>query len=175
MRFGFREKKVDERVATLQNKIYRELYSLVVIICGISLVYKVFFAEAANPNIWTEVIILVGGAVYYLVRASALGIFSDEVEMHDRSSKLKLNTKKFMLALLVGIGISLIFATINSQLYGDSTDETIYFFFLILIACLLIYIPVLFGIMVLPYVVAKYKSDKVNEQQMEDLDDEDER
>ncbi|PFG12350.1 DUF6773 family protein [Bacillus sp. es.036] len=173
MGFGFKKRQKDERVTNLQNKIYREMYILIVVICALSVLYKQFLVEGGIQHLWTEMIIFSFGSGYYLIRSTMLGIFSDEVEMHDRSSKMSFSKRNFLISLFLGVGFSLFLAIRNSLKYGDGTQETVYFFLTILFFCLVIYIPVLFGIMVLPYAVAKYKSDKVNEQELEEMDDED--
>ncbi|MGA9287908.1 MAG: DUF6773 family protein [Anaerobacillus sp.] len=173
MGFGFKKKQKDERVANLQNKIYREMYVLIVIICALSVLYKQFLVEGGTQHLWTEIIIFIVSSGYYLVRSTMLGILSDEVEMHDQSSKMSFNKRNFLISLFLGVGFSLILAIRNSLKYGEGTQETLYFFLSILFGCLMIYIPVLFAIMVLPFSVAKYKSDKVNERELEEMDDED--
>ena len=173
MRFGFKRKQKDERVTNLQNKIYREMYILIVAICALSVLYKQFLVEGGTQHLWTEIIILVASSLFYLVRSTMLGIFSDEVEMHDQASKMSFNKRNFLISLLLGVGFSLTFAIVNSQKYADSTQEAYSFFFTILFACLVFYIPVLFAIMVLPLAIAKRKSDQVNEQELEEMDDED--
>ena len=173
MGFGIKKKQRDERLTNLQNKIYREMYILIVVICAMSVLYKQFLVEGGTQHLWTEIIILLASSVFYLVRSTMLGIFSDEVEMHDRSSKMSFNKRNFLISLFLGVGFSLTFAIVNSQKYADSTQEAYSFFFTILFACLVFYIPVLFCIMVLPYAVAKYKSDKINERELEEMDDED--
>lgn len=172
MGFGFRKRQHDERVTNLQNKIYREMYILIVVICALSILFKQFFVDGGTQQLWTEVIILVASSVFYIARSAMLGIFSDEVEMRE-SSKLSFNTRNFVISLIVGLGISLFFAIVNSQKYADSTEEALTFFFVILFGSLMIYIPVLFAIMVVPYAMAKRKSDQVNEQELEEMDDED--
>jgi uncharacterized membrane protein len=173
MGFGLKKKQKDERLTNLQNKIYREMYILVVVICGLSVLYKQFLVEGETQHLWTEIIIFSVSSLYYLIRSTMLGIFSDEVEMHDRSSKMSFSKRNFLISLFLGVGFSLFLAIRNSLKYADSTQEAFSFFFVILFACLMIYIPVLFGIMVLPYAVAKYKSDKINERELEEMDDED--
>ncbi|MFG6147520.1 DUF6773 family protein [Halobacillus sp. B23F22_1] len=176
MNFSFTKKKPqDERVTTLQNKIYRELYHVIILICAGSLVYKSIQREAYIDNTWLEMLILIGGVIYYLARASHLGIFTDEVEMHDRSSKIKLNTKYLITSLMIGGGLSLFFAVNNSLRYGETTQETIFYFFLILITSLIINVPILLGLFVVPSLIAKHNSDRMNERELIDEDDEDER
>ncbi|MCA0172939.1 DUF6773 family protein [Bacillus sp. RAR_GA_16] len=172
MGFGFRKRQHDERVTNLQNKIYREMYILIVVICALSVVYKQFLVEGGTQHLWTEIIILFVSSVFYIVRSAMLGIFSNEVEMRE-SSKLSFNRRNFMVSLFLGVGFSLLLAIRNSLKYGEGTQETIYFFLSILFGCLMIYIPVLFAIMVLPLAIAKRKSDQVNEQELEEMDDED--
>ncbi|KMM37992.1 DUF6773 family protein [Guptibacillus hwajinpoensis] len=174
MKLFSKRKVLDERLSGLQNGIFRELYSIVVGLCGLSIFYEQFFGEVGLANIWLELVIIIGGGAYYMIRSSMLGIFTDEVEMHDRSSKWKMSTKNIVISVLVGLGISLTFATINSQRFGETRGETIEFFFTIFFTCIMIYIPFLFAILVLPYAFAKYRSDKVNKQELEDIDDEDE-
>ena len=173
MGFGFKGKQKDERLTTLQNKIYREMYILIVVICALSVLYKLFLVEGGIQHVWTEIIIFSVSSGYYLIRSAMLGIFSDEVEMHDRSSKVSFSKRNFLISLLLGVGFSLFLAVRNSLKYGEGAEETFYFFLSILLGCLMIYIPVLFVIMVVPYAVAKYKSDKINEQELEEMDDED--
>ncbi len=172
MGFGFKKRQQDERVANLQNKIYREMYILIVVICALSVLYKQFLVEGGTQHLWTEIIILLASSVFYVLRSAMLGIFSDEVEMSE-SSKLSFNTRNFVISLIIGVGISLFFAIVNSQKYAESTEEAYTFFFVILFGSLMIYIPVLFAIMVLPLAIAKRKSDQVNEQELEEMDDED--
>ncbi|WP_273834288.1 DUF6773 family protein [Guptibacillus sedimenti] len=172
MGFGFKKRQHDERVTNLQNKIYREMYILIVVICALSIVYKQFFVDGGTRELWTEVIILVASSVFYVGRSAMLGIFSDEVELRE-SSKLGFNTRNFVISLIVGVAISLFFAIRNSQKYANSSEEAFTFFFVILFGSLMIYIPVLFAIMVVPYAIAKRKSDQVNEQELEEMDDED--
>ncbi|MFD0943756.1 DUF6773 family protein [Savagea faecisuis] len=69
----------DERITNLQNKIYREIYVFVLVICSGSMVLKVIFGKGGFENLGTEMIILITGAIYYLVRSTNLGIFSEEV------------------------------------------------------------------------------------------------
>ncbi|WP_270181182.1 DUF6773 family protein [Alkalihalobacillus sp. CinArs1] len=170
----FRRKVLDERVTALQDGIFRELYAIVVGLCGLSIFYEQFFGDISLGKVWLELVIIIGGGAYYLLRSSMLGIFTDEVEMHDRSSKWKMNTKNMVISVLVGLGISLTFATINSQRFGETRSETIEFFFVIFFVSMMIYIPFMFAILVLPYAMAKYRSDNVNEEELEDMDDEDE-
>ena len=79
MRLWTKKQQLDERLTHLQNKIFRELYTLVLIICSVSIGYKMIQGTATNEGIWTEGLILFGGAVFYLVRSMMLGILTDEV------------------------------------------------------------------------------------------------
>lgn len=174
MKLFSKRNMLDERVKGLQNSIFGELYFIVVVLCGLSIFHEQFFGDISLEKVWLELVIITGGGAYYMVRSSMLGIFTDEVEMHDRSSKWKMSTKNIVISVLVGLGISLTFATTNSLQYGETSGETIEFFFVIFFTCIMIYIPFLFALFVLPYAFAKYRSDKVNENELEDMDDEDE-
>ncbi|WP_377890281.1 DUF6773 family protein [Alkalihalobacillus sp. R86527] len=174
MKLWFKNKQFDERVTTIQNKIYRELYLIIVIICGLSVVYKVSFEGSTGGSIMTEILILIISGIFYLIRSSMLGIFTDEVDMYERKSKWKVNTRNLVLSLLAGLAISLTFAFVNSQKYADTREETIYFFLSIFAGSMMIYLPFLIGVFVLPYALAKYKSDRVNERELEDMEEDDE-
>ncbi|MCA0987333.1 DUF6773 family protein [Guptibacillus algicola] len=174
MKLFSKRKVLDERIAGLQNGIFRELYSITVGLCGLSIFHEQFFGDSSLENLWLELLIIIGGGVYYLVRSSMLGIFTDEVEMHDRSSKWKMSTKNIVISVLVGLGGSLSIATINSLRFGETRGETIEFFFMIFFTCIIFYIPFLFAILVLPYAFAKYRSDKVNKNELGEMDDDDE-
>lgn len=47
----------DERITNLQNKIYREIYIIVLMICSGSMVLKVISGRGGFENLGTEMII----------------------------------------------------------------------------------------------------------------------
>nr|WP_256093259.1 DUF6773 family protein [Lysinibacillus sphaericus] len=48
------KKQVDERVKNSQNKIYKEMYVLIMIVCSISIVIKFFKMGMSLDNVLTE-------------------------------------------------------------------------------------------------------------------------
>ena len=73
--FG-RKKIVDERVTNAQNKIYREIYMLVMLVCIISIVTKFILNGYNNDLIQLESFLIFGSCVYYLARSIQMGLFS---------------------------------------------------------------------------------------------------
>src|SRR5699024_2651267 len=74
----------DEWVTQTKNKIYAEVYNLVIAICGISIVVK-FLLNAYTADLHlrndTEILILLIASLYYLHRSIRLGVFAAEEEM----------------------------------------------------------------------------------------------
>ncbi|WP_223703055.1 DUF6773 family protein [Sutcliffiella deserti] len=165
-------KVIDERLVNMQNKVYREMYVLVLVICIVSIGVKIFFNGTNISNIATEVIILIAQGIYYMARASSLGIFTDEVEMHDRKSKTSMKMKNVWGALVGGFAIALFFGIMSAINYADNTQESITFFFSVFFVSLLIYLPfflILFGG---TFLAAKKNSDRVvNKELQEDEED----
>ncbi|MFJ5789352.1 DUF6773 family protein [Lysinibacillus sp. NPDC093197] len=162
------KKQVDERVKNLQNKIYKEVYVLIMIVCSISILIKFFKMGVSLDNVITEWLIIFISSVYYYVRTAYLGILTDEIEVHDSNSKVKLGTKN----VLFGVAFGLIFAIIlglNSAFnYADSTQQAIEYFFVVFLVSLLIYVPFFAGFLGLSYMAAKKKSDQVVQKNLED-------
>jgi hypothetical protein len=77
----------DERIVNLKNKVYKEAYILIMCICGISLMIKSFL-NWETSSMLTELIVLLAGSIYSGVRSIMLGIYSDEVEVYDQTSKI---------------------------------------------------------------------------------------
>ncbi|MFC0522689.1 DUF6773 family protein [Pontibacillus salicampi] len=167
----FRNKQQDERIVNLQNKIYREIYVIIIAICLLSSGYKLLVSNNPNEHATTEIIILAASSVYYLVRSAMLGILSDEVELHDRTNKLNMNTKTVIFSVFIGVFLALVFATTNSILFSDTRSELVYYFLIVFFGTLAFYLPVMFLIIVLPYGLAKRKSDAVNTSATEEQDD----
>ncbi|GAA0607129.1 hypothetical protein GCM10009001_25530 [Virgibacillus siamensis] len=161
----------DERVINLQNKIYRELYILVLVICMISAIIKIFLYGMGTDAIYTEMIILLAQGVYYAFRSAGMGIFSDEVEMHDRTSKMPMEKKMLIKGLIFGVAIALFFGTRSAILYGENTGNPIYTFFLVMFVSLIIYVPFFVLVLVISHTAMKKKSDKAVEKQLDDMDE----
>lgn len=168
---GFWNKKiVDERVYNTQNKIYREIYILTLIIVIVSIGVKFYRFGVSMESVATEMVILICASLYYGFRSAQLGVFSDEVELHDANSKFSYSTKQ----LIVGIGLGLIIALfmgVNSAYqYADSSAQAIEYFFIVFIVSLMIYVPFYLLLLFGAYKSALNKSQKVNRKMLEDDD-----
>lgn len=165
----------DERIINLRNKIYGEIYVLVLVICSGSILLKVISGRRGFEHLGTEIIILIGGALYYLVRSANLGIFSEEVmyakgrEVKDPDSHMAI--QGIGIGAIIGIVLGIIFGLNSALNYADGTGQAIYYFFLTFAATVMMYTPFLFIILFVPYIVAKKKSERVNEKMLEELEE----
>jgi hypothetical protein len=170
----FKKRKVnDERIINMQNKIFKELYYVILGICAVSIIVKQAYFGLGFKDFLTETVILIIPGLYYTFRTVQLGIFSDEVEIHDRTSKISMTKKNVIYSLVGGVAIA-IFMGLNSAIrYGDGGWQTVYTFLLVFAVTFLFYIPVLVIVFVFGHEIAKSKSDKVIEKQLEELDGDD--
>ncbi|MNZ95751.1 hypothetical protein D3C78_1149180 [compost metagenome] len=90
----------------------------------------------------TELILLLVTSIYYTVRSVLLGLYSDEVEVHDRTSKLPMSTKNVIGGIGLGVALALFFGIRNSLLYADSSQQALWYFILIFFVTIMLYIPV---------------------------------
>lgn len=167
--FG-KSKHVDERVKNQQNKIYREINYIVLLVCSISILIKSITMGASLQNVLTELLILIIISVYYSVRVAYLGIFTDEVEIHDSTSKIKLSTKYIISGVSIGMVVAIIMGVNSAFNYAESTPQAIYFFFMVFFVSLFMYSSFIGGILILFYGLAKKKSDRVIQRMLEDED-----
>lgn len=166
---GFWNKKVDdERVLNIQNKIYKEIYFVVMGILLISIAVKYIMIELSLQIVLTELIIIIVASIYYTSRSAFLGIYSDEVELHDNRTKMKLSNKNIIGGIALGIVIGIIFATNSAVNYADSPQQAMYFFILVFITSLLIYAPLFSGLSSIIYFAAKKKSDQIVKKELDD-------
>ena len=161
----------DEWVTQTKNKIYAEVYKLVIAICGISIVVK-FLLNAYTADLHlrndTEILILLIASLYYLHRSIRLGVFAAEEEMKERKSKMSIQKKNVFWSIGAGFGIA-IFMGLNSAVnFGEGTGQSIYYFFLVSIGSLLIYLPVMLIIFVAGRAMAKRESDRVVDHMLKD-------
>ncbi|ARK29502.1 DUF6773 family protein [Halalkalibacter krulwichiae] len=139
----FRKNKIqDERIIHSRNQIYKEVYYLVMAICILSVALKYGIYGPNVELVITELAILILAGIYYTVRTVQLGIYADEVELHDRSNKWSMKSKSFLLSFGFGVAISLYFGVRSSILYGDESTH-IWFFLSVFVASLMIYVPIL--------------------------------
>lgn len=169
-----RKKITDERIVNTQNKIHREISNIITTLCALSLIIKVIIGLRGFENIGIEMTILIFSGVYYIVRSTQMGIYSEEVELQNANSNSKLNadSRTFLIGIALGVIIGLIFGVNSAIQYADGLVEKVYFFAITFLASFLFYLPFLLLVLFVPPKIAKYKSDKVNRKMLEELDDE---
>ena len=162
------KKQVDERVKNLQNKIYKEVYVLIMIVCSISILIKFIKMGVSLDNVLTEWLIIFVSSAYYYVRTAYLGILTDEIEVHDSNSKVKLSTKNIIYGIVIGLLFAIVFGLNSAISYADSTNQAFEYFFVVFLVSLIIYVPLFAGFLGLSYMAAKKKSDQVVQKNLED-------
>lgn len=167
-----KSKVKDERIINMQNKIYSEIYLLVMGISVISIFLKYFIYNLEIESLATELAILFFSSVYYMYRSMKLGIFSAEVELHDQKSKWTMRKKNFYISIAAGIVIALIFGIHSAVEYAEGTRQSIYYFVITTLGSLIIYLPVFFVILVVGHEMMKKKSDEAIEKMLGDTDEE---
>lgn len=155
----------DERIEQLKNRIYKEIYVLITIICGISVLWKTF-AYRGEQSMLLEVIILLAGGLYYGVRSIALGIYSDEVEVYEQSSKRSYGKRTLFTGLAIGLALALLIGIRSAVLYGDESTYLKYFA-LVFAASLGMYIPLFAGGMTLMHFMANKLSRNASQNDQE--------
>lgn len=169
---GFWNKKVvDERVYNMQNKIYREIYLLTMMIVLVSIGVKFYRFGVSMESVTSEIVILIGVSLYYGFRSSQLGVFSDEVELHDANSKFSYSTKQLIIGIGMGLVIALFMGINSAYQYADSSSQAIEYFFLVFFVSLIIYVPFYLLLLFAAYKSALKKSQKVNSKMLEEDDD----
>lgn len=164
----FKQKVVDERIQNTQNKIFRELYYIVSIICIISLISKMVIYGRGLGHIETEMIILIFCGVYYTIRGMYSGVLSEEVEIHDANSKVRYSTKTAFIGVMCGVAIALTMGLNSAINYADSNAQALEYFFVVFLVTLLIYAPFLTVFLVISYQAAVKKSKQINDKMLED-------
>ncbi|MGF7048263.1 hypothetical protein J2T13_002770 [Paenibacillus sp. DS2015] len=163
MKWFNRNRVEDERIVHMKNKIYKEVYTLIMIICTISIIVKNFTQSDWKSSLLELVIVLVGG-LYVGIRSVFLGIYSDEVELHDSRSKISLNTRQILMNLGSGVFLALFFGIRNAVMYGDGTWITgLKYFSLVAFISLVIYIPLFAGGTMIVHQLANRTSRRMSE------------
>ncbi|WP_240375994.1 DUF6773 family protein [Bacillus piscicola] len=164
-------KERDERVTNMQNQIYREMYWVVFAVVTASAVIKFILYGVEFRNVATEFVILIAQGIYYSVRSSQLGLFSAEVEMHDRKKKIPMWKKQLLIGLFLGVGMALYMGIHSAVMYADGTRQSFYYFISVFGVALLIYVPFLAAVMGISYYTAKRQSDKAMKKELDDCDE----
>ncbi|TFJ91885.1 DUF6773 family protein [Lentibacillus salicampi] len=169
--FSRKNHSKDERITTLENKIYKEIYILVVVICVISAAIKFyqhgFHIEAA----FTEWAIFLATGIYFSYRSVKLGLYSDEVEMHDRTNKMSREKKNLIVGAVIGAVGSFGIALNSTISYVDGVANSIFNFILVFFVSIIFYVPFLVFMMIISHTIMKKKSDKAVAKQLEDMDE----
>lgn len=132
----------DERIVHMKNKIYKEVYVLIMSICMVSTIVKSFMMEDWKSSL-LELVIVVSGGLYFSVRSIFLGIYSDEVEVHDSRSKISLKTRNLLWSIGIVAFVALFIGIRNAILYSDgSWSKGLLNFFLISSVTLLMSAPI---------------------------------
>ena len=159
MAFYKRKAFEDERISNMKNKIYAEIYIVVVVISFISTILKYFIFNLGPASIATELTILIASGMYYLYRSASLGIVSAEVEMHDSTNKWSRQKKNILSSIALGVGIALVFGINSAVQYAEGVNQSITYFLLTTFVSLLIYLPFFFIFLVVGNQTLKKKSD----------------
>lgn len=160
--FNFKKKTVDERIENTKNKIYKEVYIFIMAICFVSIGVKYYLYGTTTNQVTTELLVIFLSALYYGIRTVWLGIYMDEIEVHDRTSKLPLGTKNIIIALVVGVAIAIFFGIRSSILYGDSSNR-LWYFIIVFLASIMIYCPFLIAVIGIRDNAARRVSKKITQ------------
>lgn len=153
--FKLPKKRIDERLENSRNKIYKEIYLIISVICAVSLVIKTYILETGVEGIVLELLILLVSGVYFLARSIFMGLYWDEVELHDRKSKVPMSRKGLYMSGGFALVIA-IFMGINSAVsYADSGTQGLWYFVLVSFVSIMIYLPILLILSGGVYVLAK--------------------
>jgi hypothetical protein len=157
---------MDERVESVKNKTYKEAYSMALIICFFSIIVKFYLYGVNTDLVFTEFLIIIVTTFYYSIRTVWLGIYSDEVEIHDRTSKLSMDVKSILFGLGSGVAIAVFFGIRSAVLYGNEGNMLKYFI-LVFFASLMIYCPIFVLTLFLHKAANKISKDIVQKNQDE--------
>ncbi|OAB44431.1 DUF6773 family protein [Paenibacillus glacialis] len=163
-----KKKSVDERIVNTRNKLYKETYILVYILFGISVIVKILYFDQNIRMMITEIVIFGVASLYYGTRSILLGLYSDEVEIHDQRSKLPMSIKNVIWGLGIGVALALCFGIRSAIVYGDGGLHSLQTFFIVFIASIMIYIPFLSVAMLLTHHFANQASKKAAQKDLDD-------
>lgn len=125
--------------------------SLALAICFISILVKLFMYGMNIKLVATELLIIIITSLYSVIRTVYLGIYSDEVEMHDSTNKMSICTNITLTGVIAGICLAIFFGLKSAILYGTSIRIKIWYFVISFIASIMMYIPFFVLIVVLQH------------------------
>jgi hypothetical protein len=161
-------KVVDERIENLKNRIFKEAYILTGAVCTASILVKfiLYGVKFQLVMIASELLIIIIPGIYSGIRSVMLGIYSDEIEVHDRSSKMNMDTKTILAGAIPGALLAIAMGIRSSLLYGSGATRISYFF-TVFLACLMIYCPFYVAVMWAVHSAAKKASKNASQKNRE--------
>jgi len=160
--FWERTKSADERITNSQNIIYKESYNVAMLICSISIVTKFYIYGYDIKFIVSELFVILIPSLFFAVRTVWLGLYSDEVEIHDRTSKVPMSVKGIVTGAGFGVAIALFFGIRSAILYASNNSQRVWYFILVFCVSLMMYCPFLISIIAIPHFAASKVSKMVN-------------
>ncbi|SDI48500.1 DUF6773 family protein [Natribacillus halophilus] len=151
----------DERIIQMQNKIYRELYWVVVFICFLSMAIKISVFGWGGVTIVTEFAIVLACGIYYLIRSSYLGLFSDEVETYNEKSKFSTDTKLVFFIGIAGVALALYMGINSAVQYAEGTAQSWAYFGSVFLVSIVMYLGFFTFLIGIPYLLAKSNSKRI--------------
>lgn len=145
----------DERIENIRNKIGLEAYLITLAIALLSLVGKFYLYGHSIGGVALELLIVLGTGAYSGIRLLLLGVYSDEVELHDRTNALSMSKKNLFIGLGSG-GLLALYFGINSALrFATTAQERVSYFFVVFFASLMIYMPLFIAVVLLLNLVGR--------------------
>jgi hypothetical protein len=160
--FNLKKKTVDERIENTKNKIYKEIYIFIMVICFMSIGVKYYLYGTTTKQVITELLVIFLPALYYGIRTVWLGIYIDEIEVHDRTSKLPLSAKNMIIGLVAGVAMAIFFGIRSSILYGNSSNR-LWYFIIVFIVSIMMYCPFLIAFIAIGDSAARKASKKITQ------------
>lgn len=163
----FNKPAKDERIENIQNKYYKEVYYLVVIISILSIITKSFTQGFTIWDVTTEIVLLIIPGLYYGIRMILSGVYGEQLEMMDRKRKMPMELRSIILGALLGVGFGVYFGIRSAVLYGDESTRILYFV-LVFFASIMIYAPFFIFFILIPKITAKKVSNRKNREMEEE-------
>lgn len=161
------QKYRDERVEAAKSQIFREMYYWMMGVAFASIVAK----SVLYPDDWKrgafEMFLMIASSLYYILRSVQKGLYSDEVEMHDRKNRRSVSQKNMWLGLGSGLAIALYFGFRSAIVYGGE-GTTIKYFFSSFFFSILFYIPIFLVLVLLGDLMAQKGSKRMQNRKNED-------
>jgi len=160
--FNLKKKPKDERIENTKNKIYKESYFFIMVICFISIGVKYYLYGNIPKPVITELLVIFLSSLYYVIRTVCLGIYMDEIEVHDRKNKLSMSTKNIIIGVVFGVVMAISFGLKSSIKYGNNGNR-LWYFIIVFIASIMIYCPFFIAFIAIGDIAARKASKKITQ------------